>query len=171
MENNLNNNWSDKRVLVTGAGGFIGSHLAERLVNLGADVRAFVRYNARADSGLLTQLPFDIRTKLDIVAGDLRDGHAVQQAVAGMDVVFHLGAIISIPYSYQHPQETVTTNVMGALNILLACQAHQTLRLVHTSTSEVYGSALTVPMAETSFMSIMRRQVMRRTSRPRSLAQ
>jgi dTDP-glucose 4,6-dehydratase len=139
--------WQNRHVLVTGAGGFIGSHLVERLVQSGAAVRAFVRYNARADVGLLKQLPKETRAALDIVAGDLRDSHAVHQAVAGVDVVFHLGAIISIPYSYQHPVETAATNFMGTLNVLLACQAHNT-RLVHTSSSEVYGTAQTVPMNE-----------------------
>ena len=149
IKNTQDTFWQNRRVLVTGAGGFIGSHLVEHLIASGAKVRAFVRYNARADMGLLKQLPQETLAEIEIVAGDLRDSHAVHQAVADRDVVFHLGAIISIPYSYQHPLETVTTNIMGTLNILLACQAQQTPRLVHTSTSEVYGSALTVPMAET----------------------
>lgn len=140
--------WSGKRVLVTGAGGFIGSHLTERLVREGAEVRAFVRYNARADYGLLRQLAADVRSELDIIAGDLRDTHAIYQAVAGVDVVFHLGAIISIPYSYVHPLETAETNFMGTMNVLLACQAHEIGRLVHTSTSEVYGTARYTPMDE-----------------------
>lgn len=140
--------WSGKRVLVTGAGGFIGSHLTERLVREGADVRAFVRYNARADHGLLRQLAADVRSELDIIAGDLRDTHAIYQAAAGVDVVFHLGAIISIPYSYVHPLETAETNFMGTMNVLLACQAHEVGRLVHTSTSEVYGTARYTPMDE-----------------------
>ena len=141
--------WKGKRVLVTGAGGFIGSHLTERLVREGAAVKVFVRYNARADFGLLRQLPADIRSELDIIAGDLRDSHAVQQAVARVDLVFHLGAIISIPYSYVHPLETAETNFMGTMNILLACQAHDVGRLIHTSTSEVYGTARYAPMDET----------------------
>lgn len=140
--------WSGKRVLVTGAGGFIGSHLTERLVRDGADVRAFVRYNARADHGLLRQLAADVRSELEIIAGDLRDTHAIYQAAAGVDVVFHLGAIISIPYSYVHPMETAETNFMGTMNVLLACQAHEISRLVHTSTSEVYGTARYTPMDE-----------------------
>jgi dTDP-glucose 4,6-dehydratase len=141
--------WSGKRVLVTGAGGFIGSHLTERLVHEGATVKAFVRYNARADFGLLRQLPADIRAELEIVAGDLRDTHAIHKAVAGVDLVFHLGAIISIPYSYVHPLETAETNFTGTMNILMACQSHQTGRLIHTSTSEVYGTARYTPMDET----------------------
>ncbi len=140
--------WTGKRVLVTGAGGFIGSQLTETLVRQGAQVRAFVRYNSRGDAGLLRQLPPEIRRELDVVAGDLRDTAAVDQAVAGVAVVFHLGAIISIPYSYKHPMETAETNFMGTLNVLLACRAHDVARLVHTSTSEVYGTAQFTPMDE-----------------------
>lgn len=142
------NEWSGRRVLITGAGGFIGSHLVERLVREGANVRAFVRYTSRGDSGLLRQLPLDVQRELELVAGDLRDTQAIHQAVAGQDVVFHLGAVISIPYSYKHPMETAETNFMGTLNVLMACQAHGTRRVVHTSTSEVYGTARVVPMDE-----------------------
>lgn len=141
-------NWQNRRILVTGAGGFIGSHLTERLVREGARVRAFVRYNSRHDVGLLALLPADSRAAIEIVAGDLRDGEAVRAAMQGIDVVFHLGALIAIPYSYVHPQEVVETNVMGTLNVLLAAQVHRPSRLVHTSTSEVYGTALRVPMDE-----------------------
>jgi dTDP-glucose 4,6-dehydratase len=140
--------WTGKRVLVTGAGGFIGSHLVETLAREGARVRAFVRYNSRGDAGLLRQLPQEIRAELDVVAGDLRDPQAVDKAVAECDVVFHLGAIISIPYSYVHPYETAETNFMGTLNVLLASQTHAVERLIHTSTSEVYGTAQQVPMDE-----------------------
>lgn len=140
--------WAGRRVLVTGAGGFIGSQLTESLVRSGASVRAFVRYNSRGDAGLLRQLPVDVVRELDVVAGDLRDTAAVDRAVAGVDVVFHLGAIISIPYSYKHPMETAETNFMGTLNVLLACRAHDVARLVHTSTSEVYGTAQFTPMDE-----------------------
>lgn len=140
--------WTGKRALVTGAGGFIGSQLTESLVRDGAQVRAFVRYNSRGDAGLLRQLPKDVADELEIVAGDLRDTAAVDAAVAGVDVVFHLGAIISIPYSYKHPMETAETNFMGTLNVLLACRAHEVGRLVHTSTSEVYGTAQFTPMDE-----------------------
>lgn len=140
--------WTGKRALVTGAGGFIGSQLTESLVRDGAQVRAFVRYNSRGDAGLLRQLPQDVADELEIVAGDLRDTAAVDAAVAGVDVVFHLGAIISIPYSYKHPMETAETNFMGTLNVLLACRAHEVGRLVHTSTSEVYGTAQFTPMDE-----------------------
>ena len=140
--------WHGRRVLVTGAGGFIGSQLTEALVRQGATVRAFVRYNSRGDAGLLRQSPPEIARELAIVAGDLRDTAAIDRAVAGVEVVFHLGAIISIPYSYQHPMETAETNFMGTLNVLLACRAHDVGRLVHTSTSEVYGTALFTPMDE-----------------------
>lgn len=141
--------WHGRRVLVTGAGGFIGSHLTETLVLAGADVRAFVRYNSRGDAGLLHQLPPQVLGEIDIVPGDLRDPAAVDRAVAGSDVVFHLGAIISIPYSYRHPVETAETNLMGTLNVLLAARTHDIERLVHTSTSEVYGTAQFTPMDET----------------------
>lgn len=140
--------WSGKRVLVTGAGGFIGSQLVESLVQGGAMVRAFVRYNSRGDAGLLHQLPAEIVRELNVVAGDLRDSAAVDQATTGVDLVFHLGAIISIPYSYKHPMETAETNFMGTLNVLLACLAHDVERLIHTSTSEVYGTAQFTPMDE-----------------------
>jgi len=141
--------WNNRQVLVTGAGGFIASHLVETLVREGARVRAFVRYNSRGDPGLLTLLDPDVKAKVEIVAGDLRDPDAVQAAVQGCNTVFHLGALIAIPYSYLHPVEVVETNVMGTLNVLLAARAHGVTRLVHTSTSEVYGTARRVPMDET----------------------
>jgi dTDP-glucose 4,6-dehydratase len=140
--------WAGVNVLVTGAGGFIGSHLTESLARRGANVRAFVRYNSRGDPGLLRQLPPEIFAELDVLAGDLRDTAAVDRAVAGVDIVFHLGAIISIPYSYRHPMETAETNFMGTLNVLLAARSHGVARLVHTSTSEVYGTAQFAPMDE-----------------------
>jgi len=141
------NNWQDLPVLVTGAGGFIGSRLVQRLAGQGARVRAFVRYNSRADFGLLKQLPAQTLAQLEIIAGDLRDAHALALAAEGMDLVFHLGALISIPYSYLHPDEVVESNVLGTLNVLQACRIHG-CRLVHTSTSEVYGTALRVPIDE-----------------------
>jgi NAD dependent epimerase/dehydratase len=141
--------WQDRRVLVTGAGGFIGSHLVEALLAEGAQVRAFVRYTSRRDPGLLKQLSPGDYAGLEIVAGDLRDEHAVRQAVRGCRTVFHLGALISIPYSYVHPVEVAQTNMMGTLNLLTACRDEGVERLVHTSTSEVYGTARTVPIDET----------------------
>jgi len=139
--------WDNKRVLVTGAGGFIGSHLTEALVDQGARVRVFVRYNSRGDIGLLSLLPADKREQLEIIAGDLRDQHAVAEACRGVSHVFHLGALIAIPYSYVHPREVVETNVIGTLNILMAAR-DRVERVVHTSTSEVYGTALQVPISE-----------------------
>jgi dTDP-glucose 4,6-dehydratase len=144
----MNPFWHNKLALVTGAGGFIGSHLCEALLQSGARVRAFVRYNGRADDGMLCALPDDVRAELEVVRGDLRDQSAVRAAVDGADVVFHLGALISIPYSYQHPEEVVSTNVGGTLNVLLAARDARTARVVHTSTSEVYGTAQTVPIDE-----------------------
>ncbi len=141
--------WKGKLVLVTGAGGFIGSHLVETLVSEGANVRAFVRYNSRADWGLLSMLPQAMQDEVEIVAGDLRDLPAVQKAIHGVSHVFHLGALIAIPYSYVNPAEVVETNVIGTLNVLLAARDMEVERIVHTSTSEVYGTALRVPIDET----------------------
>jgi len=137
-----------KQVLVTGAGGFIASHLVERLVAEGAQVRAFVRYNSRGDLGLLRLLPLDVFSKVEVVAGDLRDVEAVCVAMKDVDTVFHLGALIAIPYSYLHPREVVDTNIMGTLNVLMAARDLGTQRVVHTSTSEVYGTAQYVPIDE-----------------------
>ncbi len=141
-------NWQGIPVLVTGAGGFIGSHLTERLVQEGARVKAFVRYNSRYDVGLLALLAPELQAAAEIVAGDLRDGEAVRAAMRGVDVVFHLGALIAIPYSYLHPREVVETNVLGTLNVLLAARDLGTQRVVHTSTSEVYGTARYTPIDE-----------------------
>jgi NAD dependent epimerase/dehydratase len=135
------------RALVTGAGGFIGSHLVEALLESGQNVRAFVRYNGRADPGMLRFLPADRYGSIDVVFGDLRDTDAVRGAMKGVEVVYHLGALVGIPYSYVHPRETVDTNVMGTLNVLTAAR-DQGARVVHTSTSEVYGTAQSVPMSE-----------------------
>jgi NAD dependent epimerase/dehydratase len=140
--------WKKRPVLVTGAGGFIGSHLVEALLNQGASVRAFVRYNSRGDVGLLSLLPDSSYAALEIVAGDLRDPYAVAQACQGVTHVFHLGALIAIPYSYLHPREVVETNVLGTLNVLMAARETKVERVVHTSTSEVYGTARTVPISE-----------------------
>lgn len=144
----MNSFWQGKQVLVTGAGGFIGSQLVERLVAEGASVRAFVRYNSRGDAGLLRLAPKEILQKIQIVAGDIRDTDAIHKAVEGSQVVFHLGALISIPYSYLHPLEVAEANVMGTLNVLMACNKLKVERLIHTSTSEVYGTALYVPIDE-----------------------
>lgn len=135
-------------ILVTGGGGFIGSHLVERLVMEGARVRVFMRYNSRADHGLLRFLDPALLAELDLFFGDLRDAEAVQLAMKGVDTVFHLGALIAIPYSYHRPREVVETNVTGTLNILMAARNEGIARLVHTSSSEVYGSAQYLPMNE-----------------------
>ena len=132
-------NWKGKRVLVTGAGGFIGSHLVERLVELGAQTRAFVHYNALGKWGWLEGLP--VAQDLEVFAGDVRDRDSVLEAVRGMEVVFHLAALIAIPYSYRAPGSYVRTNVEGTLNILQAAGANGVEKVVHTSTSEVYGPA------------------------------
>lgn len=135
-------------VLVTGAGGFIGSHLVETLAVRGARVRAFVRYNGRGDAGLLRDLSPEARAHVEVIFGDLRDSHAIQEAARGVDTIFHLGALIAIPYSYVHPRETIETNVIGTLNVLEAARNHGVRRVVHTSTSEVYGTARVVPISE-----------------------
>ncbi len=143
----MTDQWNNRTVLVTGAGGFIGSRLCQKLAEAGASVRAFVRYTSRAEIGLLKLLPAEVLQKIEIIRGDLRDFSAVEQAAKGTDAVFHLGALISIPYSYVHPVETVQTNVIGTMNILEACRKVGA-KLVHTSTSEVYGTALRVPIDE-----------------------
>lgn len=139
-------NWSDKKVLVTGAGGFIGSHLTERLVELGAKTRAFVRYSSTGSWGWLDQSPR--KNDVEVVLGDIRDQDTVTHAMAGTDIVFHLAALIAIPYSYQAPLSYVRTNVEGTLNVLQAAQRVESEMVVHTSTSEVYGTARTVPIDE-----------------------
>ncbi len=144
----MNHFWYEKSVLVTGAGGFIGSHLVERLVAEGARVRAFVRYNSRADWGLLGELSANVLENIEVIAGDLRDLPAVLEAMRGVSNVFHLGALIAIPYSYVHPAEVVDVNITGTLNILLAACETGAARVVHTSTSEVYGTAQRVPIDE-----------------------
>ena len=143
----MTSKWNDQTVLVTGASGFIGSRLVEQLTVNGAKVRAFVRYTSRAEIGLLKLMPHEILEKVEIIRGDLRDYSAVEQAAKDANTIFHLGALISIPYSYVHPVETVQTNVLGTMNILEACRKTGA-KLVHTSTSEVYGTALRVPIDE-----------------------
>lgn len=138
--------WSDTKVLVTGAGGFIGSHLAERLVELGADVRALVRYTSSGTRGWLEHSP--AVDSMDIEMGDVSDADCVRDAVRGVQVVFHLAALIGIPYSYRAPRAYLRTNVEGTVNVLQAALAEGSTRVVHTSTSEVYGTALRVPIDE-----------------------
>ena len=138
-----------KRVLVTGAGGFIGSHLVELLVREGHEVRALVRYNGRDDLGQLDRIPAETRGAVEIARGDLKDPDAIRRAVAGREVVYHLGALIAIPYSYLNPFDVVQTNVVGTGHVLDACRASGAIeRVVLTSTSEVYGTAQYVPIDE-----------------------
>jgi len=137
-----------RRTLVTGAGGFIGSHLAEALVAAGASVRAFVRYDSRGTHGYLDDLEPSVLAEIELFPGDIRDGPTVARAVAGRDTVFHLAALIAIPYSYIAPEAYVATNVSGTLNLLDACRTADVRYVVHTSTSEVYGTAQRVPITE-----------------------
>jgi NAD dependent epimerase/dehydratase len=139
---------SGRTVLVTGAGGFIGSHLAARLVRDGAAVRAFVRYTSRGDRGALDWLEPAVTGEMEVVRGDLRDIESVAAAVRGTEVVFHLGAQIAIPYSYANPRDFFETNVLGSLNVAQATLEADVARVVHTSTSEVYGTAQQVPITE-----------------------
>lgn len=137
-----------KKVLVTGAGGFIGSHLVESLLEKGAAVRSFIRYNGRNDWGMLADLPIESQKSIEVVSGDIRDPFFVRNAVKGCDAVFHLAALIGIPYSYVAPCDYVAVNVQGTVNVLQACRDERTPRVVHTSTSETYGTALYVPIDE-----------------------
>lgn len=137
------------RALVTGAAGFIGSHLTQRLVEDGHRVRVFVRYNSQNNWGWLDVLPPSVIREIEVHRGDLKDPEAVRKAVEGMEVIYHLAALISIPYSYVNPLDLVQTNVLGTANVLNACVSSKSLvKLVHTSTSEVYGSALFTPITE-----------------------
>lgn len=137
-----------KQVLVTGAGGFIGSHLTEALVRGGAKVRALVTYNARNDWGHIERLPEEIRREVDVRPGNVRDPYLVDSVVRGTEIVFHLAALIPIPYSYVAPAEFVETNVRGTLHVLEAARRNDVIRVVHTSTSETYGTALYTPIDE-----------------------
>lgn len=138
--------WEGKRVLITGAGGFIGSHLAEQLVKLGANVKGLVHYNALGTLGWLgTSL---LRQEIEVILGDISDYDSVHQAMQKTEIVFHLAALIGIPYSYHAPRSYVRTNIEGTLNVLQAGRALETERIVHTSTSEVYGTAQYVPIDE-----------------------
>lgn len=138
----------NKKILVTGADGFIGSHLVELLLESGFDVRPFVLYNSFNSWGWLDRLPETTRRNLDVFAGDIRDPYGVRTAMQGCDVVLHLAALIAIPYSYHSPETYVDTNVKGTLNIVQAARDLDVERVVHTSTSEVYGTAQFVPITE-----------------------
>lgn len=139
---------SGKKVLVTGADGFIGSHLTEHLVAQGYDVRAFVLYNSFNSWGWLDESPRKVLDAIEVFAGDVRDPHGVRKAMEGCDTVMHLAALIAIPYSYHSPDTYVDTNVKGTLNVVQAARELGVRRVVHTSTSEVYGTARFVPITE-----------------------
>lgn len=141
--------WNGVPVAVTGAGGFVGSHLVETLVRAGADVRALTSYRAQPqDLGALHWIPAEVRDAVDVQRGDVRDSEAMERLVAGREVVFHLAALVAIPYSYANPRHVFDVNVTGTLNVALAARDAGVRRLVHTSTSEVYGTAQQVPITE-----------------------
>jgi dTDP-glucose 4,6-dehydratase len=134
---------------VTGAGGFIGSHLTEELVRRGEEIKAFVRYNSRDERGLLEDLPKKILSQIEIVPGDLKDPDGVKKVIKGCTKIYHLGALIAIPYSYVHPFDFVQTNVIGTAHLLNACLENSGVeKIIHTSTSEVYGTARYIPIDE-----------------------
>jgi len=138
-----------QKILVTGADGFIGSHLVEALVRAGAAVRAFVYYNSWNSLGWLSDTDPEVLSQVELIQGDIRDSERVAHAVQSCSKVFHLSSLIAIPYSYEAPRSYVETNIIGGLNVLQACRTNPTLeRLIHTSTSEVYGTAQTVPINE-----------------------
>ena len=137
-----------KKALVTGADGFIGSHLTEALVNKGFDVHAFVYYNSFNSYGWLDSIPAETKNKIEFFAGDIRDPNGVREAMKGVDIVFHLAALIAIPFSYHSPDSYIDTNVKGTLNIIQAARDNQVSRVLVTSTSEVYGTAQFVPITE-----------------------
>ena len=137
-----------KKILVTGAGGFIGSHLVEKLLRGENKVRAFVHYNSFNRWGWLDYIEKDIRDSMDVFIGDIRDPYGVKKAVEGCDIIFHLAALIGIPYSYYSPESYVDTNIKGTLNVLQAVKELGIERVIHTSTSEVYGTAQFIPISE-----------------------
>lgn len=139
---------SNKKILVTGADGFIGSHLVETLISRDYEVRAFVWYNSNNSWGWLDTLPQHIKNNLDVFAGDIRDPHGVKQAMQGINVIMHLAALIAIPYSYHFPHSYIETNVQGTLNLLQAAREANVEKFLQTSTSEVYGTAQFVPITE-----------------------
>ncbi len=138
----------EKKIFVTGADGFIGSHLTEELIRRGHDVRAFVYYNSFGSWGWLDDMPSETQKEMEVFQGDIRDPYRVKEAVKGCDVVFHLAALIAIPYSYYSPDSYIDTNIKGTLNVLQAVRELEIEKMVHTSSSEVYGTARTVPISE-----------------------
>jgi len=141
-------NWNGKKILITGAGGFIGSHLTEALVAAGADVTAMIRYSSRSDWGNLEFLSDEMKAKLKVVSGNVEDENFVASVVEGQEIVFHLAALIGIPYSYVAPRSYVSTNIVGTLNVLEAARRYGCEKVVHTSTSETYGTAIYTPIDE-----------------------
>jgi len=135
-------------ILVTGAGGFIGSHLVERLVELGSKVKAFVRYTSDGNIKNLKELPKDTLNKIEIIRGDLKNYDSVKRATEGVDIIFHLGALISIPHSYVDPRDFIETNIFGTLNVLQAAREYNIKKIILTSSSEVYGTAIYSPIDE-----------------------
>lgn len=141
-------NLKGKKVLVTGSEGFIGSHLTERLVELGADVTALVQYNSFNNWGWIDTFNKEVKNSIQVVTGDIREYDGMKRIIKGQDVVFHLAALIAIPYSYLSPMAYVRTNVEGTTNVLEACREYNIKKIIHTSTSETYGTALYVPIDE-----------------------
>lgn len=141
-------NIKNKKILITGAGGFIGSHLTERLVTEGHKVSVFLRYNSRQNKGMLEELPNEIQNQINIFWGDLKDADSIRKAIKNHQVVFHLAALIGIPYSYVNPIDVIGTNVMGTSYVLNACHEFGIEKLIHTSTSETYGTAQFTPITE-----------------------
>ena len=141
-------NWQGKKVLVTGAEGFIGSHLTERLVELGADVTALAQYNSFNSWGWIDTFDKNVKESIKVVTGDIREYDGMKRIIKGQEVVLHLAALIAIPYSYLSPMAYVRTNVEGTTNVLEACREYDVQKIVHTSTSETYGTALYVPIDE-----------------------
>lgn len=137
-----------KKVLITGADGFIGSHLTEKLLSLGCKLNVFVRYDKGIKSEFIDSLPEELKNNITVIAGDIRDPDALRHAAKDVDVIFHLAAIVSIPYSYINPREVVETNIVGTMNVLIAGRENNVEKIVHTSTSEVYGTAQYVPIDE-----------------------
>ena len=137
-----------KKIFITGADGFIGSHLCEKLVKDGHKVTALVQYNSFNSWGWLDKIPIDIQKEINIKSGDIRDPHAMKSYVKSNNIIFHLAALIAIPFSYNHPNMYVDTNTKGTLNLLQACKDNGIEQFIHTSTSEVYGTAQFVPIKE-----------------------
>ncbi len=140
--------WKNRKVLVTGAEGFIGSHLVERLLSFGANVTCLVKYNFKNDWGFIEDFDKTTREKIKVVSGDITDFETMLHLTKNIDIVFHLAALISIPYSYLNPGHVITTNVIGTYNVLAACRENNTKKIIHTSTSEVYGTADYTPIDE-----------------------